>query len=110
MEPLDTHRRHADALRAAVTGPGMITDPALRSAAMDRAAGGAPIAEPCDELARQIGEAAYRVTDEQVRAVREATGGDKAAFEVIMSACVGAGLARWDAAVRAIEEADRAPS
>lgn len=46
----------------------------------------------------------------QVLAVREAAGSDKAAFEVILTAAIGAGLARWDAAQRAITEAkDAAP-
>lgn len=111
MRSIDVYRQHAEALRAAVTtSRAAVTEGSLRSAAMERAAGGAPIAQPHDDLARQIGEAAYRVTDEQVAAVRDATGSDKAAFEVVMAACIGAGLDRWDAAVRAIEEAADAAS
>ena len=96
---------HASALRAALTTEAGRTGASLRTAVSARAAGGPPIAEPYEALARQIGEASYAVTDAQVDAVRAATGSDKAAFEVVMSACVGAGLARWDAAVRALEEA-----
>ncbi|MFD2420339.1 hypothetical protein [Amycolatopsis pigmentata] len=99
------HHDHAEALRAAVAGDTGVTAASLRTATSARAAGGAPIAEPYDNLARQIGEASYRVTDAEVDAVRHATGSDKAAFEIVMSACIGAGLARWDAAARAIEEA-----
>ena len=51
------------------------------------------------------GEAADRVTDAQVATVRAALGSDKGAFEIIMCASIGAGLARWDAAITAIEEA-----
>ena len=105
----DSHRDRAETLRTAVGGTG-VTGAALRTAVAARAAGGPPVAEPYDDLARQIGEASYRVTDAEVAAVRQATGSDKAAFEVVMSACIGAGLARWDTAVRVIEEATDAPA
>ncbi|TDP91856.1 hypothetical protein [Labedaea rhizosphaerae] len=97
--------RHVSALRSALTTEAGRTGASLRAAVSARAAGGPAIAEPYDALARQIGEASYAVTDAQVEAVRQVTGSDKAAFEVVMAACVGAGLSRWDAAVRAIEEA-----
>lgn len=87
-----------------------VTGPQLRAGAMARGAGGSsPFAEPYDALAVQIGEASYRVTDAQVEAVRLAAGSDKAAFEVVFAASVGAGLARWDEALRAIEGIDDAP-
>lgn len=105
MESIKLNQQHADALRAAVTRPVAETDAALRSGVLERAAGGAPVADPYDELVLQIAEAAYRATDAQVAPVRDAAGSDKGAFEVIMSACIGAGLVRWDAAVRAIEGA-----
>lgn len=107
---MSTHHEHAAALRAALTSTAGQTGASLRTAVADRAAGAAPVAEPYDALARQIGADSFRVTDAQVDAVRQATGSDKAAFEVIMSACIGAGLTRWDAAVRAIEEATDAPA
>jgi hypothetical protein len=100
-----SHRDRAESLRAAATGDAGVTEASLRTAVAAKAAGGPPTAEPYDTLARQIGEASYRVTDTQVDSVRRATGSDKAAFEIVMSACIGAGLARWDAAARAIEEA-----
>jgi hypothetical protein len=100
----------AEAVRAAIAGAG-VTEASLRTAVAARAAGGPPpIAEPYDELARQIGAASYRVTDADVDAVRQTTGSDKAAFEIVLSACAGAGLARWDAAARVIEEASDAPA
>ena len=110
MDAIDIHHRHADALRAAATREGGKTEASLRAAVLTRAAGGAPIAEPYEALARQIREAAHRVTDAQVAAVRAATGSDKGAFEIIMSACIGAGLTQWDAAIRAIDEASDASS
>jgi hypothetical protein len=101
----DSHRHRAETLRAAVGGDTGVTDSALRTAVAARAAGGPPVAEPYDELARQIGEASYGVTDAEAAAVRQAAGSDKAAFEIVMSACIGVGLARWGTAVRVIEEA-----
>lgn len=53
-------------------------------------------------------EASCDVTAAQVDAVRAVVGSDRAAFEVIMAASIGPGLNRWDAATRAIEEADDA--
>ncbi|MBE8519216.1 hypothetical protein ILP97_17120 [Amycolatopsis sp. H6(2020)] len=106
----DSHRHRAETLRAAMAGYTAITEAALRTGVAARAAGGPPVAEPYDDLARQIGDAFYRVTDAEVDAVRAATGSDKAAFEIVMSACVGAGLARWDAAARVIAEATDAPT
>lgn len=104
MSAINEHRLRADAVLAAVTASAGETPAPLRKAVMARATGGDQIEEPYDALARQIGDAAYRVTAAQVAAVRAATGTDKAAFEVIMAASIGAGLARWDAAVRIIEE------
>jgi hypothetical protein len=78
-----------------------VTDASLRTAI----AAGSPVAEPYETLARQIATDSHRVTDDQVAAVRNAAGSDKAAFEVVMSACVGAGLKRWDAFREAIDAA-----
>ena len=104
------HRDRAEALRAAVSGEAGVTEASLRTAVAAAAAGGPPTVDPPCAVAQRIGEASYQVTDAEVDAVRRSAGSDKAAFEIIMSACVGAGLARWDAAVRAIEEATDAPA
>jgi hypothetical protein len=106
----DSHRHRAETLRTALAGDTGITEATLRTAVATRAAGGPPVAEPYDDLARQIGDASYRVTDAEVDAVRQETGSDKAAFEIVMSACIGAGLARWDTATRVIAEATDAPA
>jgi hypothetical protein len=104
------HRALADALRRRVLeGPGE-TEPVVRQAAAERAAGGPPADAPYDDLARQIGESAYRVTDAQVASVLRAVGSEKAAFEVIAAAAVGAGLLRWRQGIKALEEATDAPA
>jgi hypothetical protein len=104
------HRAFAEALRCRVLeGPGE-TDPAMRHSVAKRAAGGPPVEPPYDDLARQIAESAHRVTDVQVASVLTATGSEKAAFEVIAAAAVGAGLLRWQQGIKALDEATDAPA
>jgi hypothetical protein len=102
------HQALADAVRARLDEGAGESDAALRLAVARRAAGGPPIDDPHETLARTIGEASFRVTDAQVAAVRAASGSDKAAFEIVMSACIGTGLVRWDNALRALEDASDA--
>ena len=104
------HRALAEAVRRAVLEAPAATTPTLRQAVAERTAGGPPTEPPYDELARQIGDAAYRTTDAQVATVRTALGTEKAAFEVILAAGVGAGLLRWRLAMQALAEANDAPS
>jgi hypothetical protein len=102
------HRAFARALRERVIeGPGL-TEPALRQQVAARASGGTSAPVPYDALARQIGEAARGTTDEQVANVVRAAGSEKAAFEVILAAAVGAGLLRWQRAIAALDEASNA--
>jgi uncharacterized peroxidase-related enzyme len=97
------HRALADAIHQRIlVGPGK-TDALLRQAMAERAIGGPPLSAPYDELARQIGEAAYKVTDEQVAKVVELTGSEKAAFELIMAAALGVGLHRFWRGLGALE-------
>lgn len=99
------HRALAEALRRRVLdGPGK-ADRALRRAMAERAAGGPAIEAPYDDLARQIGASAAGVMDEQVARVLRATGSEKAAFEVIAAAALGAGLLRWQQGIKALDEA-----
>ena len=98
------HRALAEALRRRVLeGPGE-TPPELRLAAAERAAGGPASQAAFDDLARQIGEAACRVTDAQVSSVLAATGSEKATFEIIVAAALGAGLSRWQQAMNVLDE------
>jgi hypothetical protein len=102
------HRVLAEALRRRVLeGPGE-TRPEFRQASAGRAAGGPATEAPFDDLARQIGEAAHRVTDAQISGVLTATGSEKAAFEIIAAAAVGAGLLRWQQAMKVLDEATHA--
>jgi uncharacterized peroxidase-related enzyme len=99
------HRALADALAHRVLeGPG-VTAASLRQTMAARAAGGPPVEAPYDDLARQIGEAAYNVTDEQVAQVVTQSGSERATYELIVAAAVGAGLHRWQRGLTVIEPA-----
>ena len=98
------HRALAEALRRRVLEGSGETHPVLRQASAKRGAGGPPIEAPFDELARQIGEAAHRVTDAQISGVLTATGSEKATFEIIAAAALGAGLLRWERAMKVLDE------
>jgi hypothetical protein len=107
---LSDHHSFNEALRRRVLeGPGE-TDPALRMRVAARASGGPPIEAPYDDLARQIGEAAYRTTDAQVVSVLRAAGSEKATFELIVTAATGAGLSRGKQAIKALKDAADAPA
>lgn len=105
--PHPDHRVMADAVRQRILfGPGK-TDAPLRQAMAERATGGPPLSAPYDDLARQIGEAAYKVTDEQMAKVVAQTGSEKAAFELIMAAALGAGLHRFWRGLGVLEAAQK---
>ena len=97
------HRARAAALRAKAGGSTGETEAALRQAILARAAGGPAVAAPYEALVADVADASWRVTDAEVAAVRAVPGSDKAAFEVVMTAAIGAALLRFD---RAMEAAD----
>jgi uncharacterized peroxidase-related enzyme len=98
------HRALADVVRErTLEGPGE-TDAALRQAMAERAAGGPVLAAPYDDLARQIGEAAYKVTDEHVATVVKQAGSERAAYELIVASALGAGLHRWRRGIKMLDE------
>jgi uncharacterized peroxidase-related enzyme len=99
------HRAMADAVRQrTLEGPGE-TDAVLRQAMAARAADGLALDAPYDDLARQIGEAAYKVTDEHVATVVKQAGSERAAYELIVAAALGAGLHRWRRGIKVLDEA-----
>jgi hypothetical protein len=99
------HRELAETVRRrTLEGPGE-TDANLRQAMAERAAGGSALEAPYDDLARQIGEAAYKVTDEQVANVVKRAGSERAAYELIVASALGAGLHRWRRGINVLEDA-----
>ncbi len=89
--------------RAALESPG-VTEPSLRRAVAARAAalGGGPaggavaIPEGLRRFVDDIALHAYRITDEDVAALRRSGRSEDEIFEVSVAAAVGAGLARLE--------------
>ena len=99
------HHVLVEALRRRVLeGPGE-TSAAARQQAANAAAGVAAVQDRYSDLARQIGESARRVTDAQVAALMSDAGSEKAAFEIVAAAALGAGLLRWRQAIKMLEDA-----
>lgn len=96
------HRSMAEALRQRVFTDEGVTSVALRKSIGKKAVNEFTIEEPYNEIALQVGEAAYKIRDEQVNELIKKTGSDKAAFELIVAAAVSAGLYRWDKAINVL--------
>jgi alkylhydroperoxidase family enzyme len=87
-----------EALRAAaLDGPGELT-PELRRAA----ASGDSVPADLAMWVETVRERAYATTDADVEALHRAGYSEAAIFEVTVAAALGAGLARFDAGVRAL--------
>jgi hypothetical protein len=99
------HQKFVQALRDTVLDRPGETTVTLRRSAADRAAGGSATEAIYDDLLLQIGVDATRVTDAQVADALRVLGSQKATFEVIAAAAVGAGLLRWRRGVEALKEA-----
>lgn len=104
-----SHPQLARDLRSRVEETGSL-DRGLRLGILARGAGGPAVPEPYDTLVEHIAEDSFRVTDAQVQAVLREAGSERDAFEVVLTAAIGAGLRRWDAAEKAIGEAVDAAS
>jgi hypothetical protein len=108
-DDLGSHELHAQQLRARVAAAGLLSSE-LRLGVLSSITAGPTVPEPYETLVRQISDDSSRVTDAQVQDVRDAAGSDKAAFELILTAAIGAGLNRWEAAQQAIAGAGDAAS
>ena len=111
--PPDANRYAAftSALVDAVLGParGTATEPSLRQAVEARAASfGSPpgprveVPQALTAFVDRIAQHAWRVTDDDVRALRQAGYSEQAIFEITASAAVGAGLARLERGLAAL--------
>jgi alkylhydroperoxidase family enzyme len=58
-------------------------------------------------LVDKVTRHAYRVTDEDVRALRARGCGEEEVFDLVVAAALGAGLARRDAGLAAVERWER---
>ena len=97
------HEQLVADLRAAALGTSAFSTEADRQQAIVGRGEG-----PVGALAHKVAEASFRVTDADIAAVRERVGSEKGAFEIVLTASIGAGLMRWDNASTAIAEAGRA--
>jgi alkylhydroperoxidase family enzyme len=94
----------------AVLGSRAETSPGLRRAVESRAAviggrEGAPEGTVPDELAalvEKIARHAYKVTDDDIASLRAKGYSEDALFEVIVSAALGAGRARFERGIKAL--------
>ena len=93
-----------------------VTAPALRQAAAARAAevAGLPPGETPGEIptdlqryVETIGRHAYRITEEDIAALRQAGWSEDAIFEVSVSAAVGAGMSRLERGLAALRGGTR---
>jgi alkylhydroperoxidase/carboxymuconolactone decarboxylase family protein YurZ len=87
------------ALRAAVLGGPGVTDRDLRRAAASGAAPGV-----WSGYVRSVREASYRVSEEDIAALKAGGIGEEEIFEVTVAAAVGAAFDRLEAGLRAVAE------
>ena len=85
--------------RAVVEAPGE-----LPAAAREALVAGEPAPPPLEAYVEKVRRHAYRVTDDEVDALVAATSED-AVFEATVATALGAGLARLEAGLAAIEAA-----
>jgi alkylhydroperoxidase family enzyme len=85
-------------LQAVLDGPGTLA-PAVRRAA----AGGGEVPAALQSYIDKVSRHAYKVTDEDIAALRAAGYSEDQIFELTVSCAVGAGLRRREAGLRAIQ-------
>lgn len=83
-----------------LTGPGLISPAHRQAAASGQALGG-----ELDDYLQKVRSHAYRVTDEEVAALRAAGASDDELFELTVSAALGAAKDRLDAGLAAVAAA-----
>lgn len=85
------------------------TDPALRRAVAERAeraslgAEGGALPPPVDGYVDKVARHAYRVTDDDVAALKAAGHSEDAIFEITLAAAVGAGVVRMERGLAALK-------
>ncbi len=92
------------------TAPGLRQAVAARSAQLGGGPGGGPAAPAGGEIPAALRELvdatalhAYRITDEEIAALRAAGYSEDAIFEIAVSAALGGGLARLERGLAALE-------
>jgi hypothetical protein len=111
MTMLDRYSAFVRRLRDAVLESGAVTDRATRSAieAYAASAGGRPgpaskdVKTDIRQYVDKVARFAYKVTDEDVQALRRAGYSEDAIFEITASAALGAGMGRLERAYAALK-------
>lgn len=88
----------AELARAALDGPAVIPADVRRAVAADPTGAGAP--EAARAFVAKAHAHAYKITDEDVAALRAAGLSEDEVYDLAVTAALGAGLARLDAARR----------
>jgi alkylhydroperoxidase family enzyme len=96
QDPHATNPQHV--VEAVLAGPGKL-DPGIRRAA----AQGADVPEPLRSYLDKVARHAYKVTDEDVEALRAAGYSEDQIFEATVSCALGACLRRLEAGLSAID-------
>jgi hypothetical protein len=92
------------AIHAILTTPGA-TEIAVRRAVLERTrAGSGQLPEPLRELIDKIADSPWTVSDEDFHNLRRAGYSEEHIYELTMAAALGAGLQRFDAGLRALEQ------
>jgi hypothetical protein len=86
------------AVRAAVLDGEGVVDPAIRRSV----ASGDDVPALWQEYAAKVRDASYRITDQDVAALKAARCSEEEIFEVTVAAATGAALRRLDAGLRAL--------
>lgn len=96
-------------VREATLGQPGVTDPSLRRAVEARAArlggrpgSGADVPPALTRFVDKVAQHAFRVTDDDVRALRQAGHSEDEIFEITASAALGAGLGRLERGLAAL--------
>ena len=114
----DRHAANMQRLTEAVLASPGDTDPGLRQAVEERSAelGGRPGARASElppELVSYVNKVAlhaYKTTDKDIEALRNAGYSEDAIFEITLSAALGAGRARLERGLAALKEANNETS
>ncbi len=97
----DIDRLHRDLIARAVDGDGKAPGE-LRRAAFELAG----LGEPVRTLLEKVAHHAYRVTDQDVAAVRDAGFSEDQVFELVVCAAIGQATRQYESGLRALQAAE----
>jgi len=105
---VNRHRIHLEAVKSAVLEQPGTVPPALRQAASLNQSADLP--EALRAYVDAVERHAYKLTDEDIEALKQAGYSEDQLFEITVAAALGAGLRRLEAGLAPLSAADRAPA